>query len=239
MKHFRLERKEVSDEGWLAVLNTSTFSDVCGQESLWLHPDELDYYHEIKADKRRCSYILGRICAKTCYQKVCNAKNPSTIHIKTGILKDPILQNQTKTTWQTGITHSNTMAAALVFPATHPLAIDVEEWDTQRTQVMKSQCDPLELNLLLDLGLSVDVSCAICWTAKEAISKALRTGRTTSFRLFELKSIHRHEDGGYAGLFSQYHQYQFRSWVIENKVLSIVLPKRTRILFTDGEPRLS
>ncbi|MDC0264497.1 hypothetical protein OAL86_05260, partial [Verrucomicrobia bacterium] len=48
-----------------------------------------------------------------------------------------------------------------------------------------------------------------------------------------------HPDGGIRGLFINFCQYQFRSWIIEDKVLSIVLPKRTRLIFSENGPKLT
>ncbi|MBT6805405.1 MAG: 4-phosphopantetheinyl transferase family protein, partial [Verrucomicrobia bacterium] len=115
----------------------------------------------------------------------------------------------------------------------------IEEWDTKRATTMRTQCHTEELHCLEKIGLGSAASGAVGWTAKEAISKALRTGMTCPFKLFGLKSIEAHPDGGITGLFINFCQYQFRSWIIEDKVLSIVLPKRTRLIFSKNGPKLT
>lgn len=237
-QHFDLERKEFRDEGWLTCMETSMFESVKSQWASWLHSEESLYYESNLVDKRKNSFLLGRICAKISYLQANPDQSRSKINIKTGVFKDPILQNPSPIQWQIGITHSNKIAAAIAFPATHPMAIDIEEWDTKRTKTMKTQCRSEELHALEQLGLTNDVACTVCWTAKEAISKALRTGMTSPFELFGIKSVEKHSDGGFSGLFVNYCQYQFRSWILEDKVLCLVLPKRTRILFSNHGPKL-
>jgi 4'-phosphopantetheinyl transferase len=238
-QNFKLERKEVSDEGWLTCIGLEAFDSNENQWTQWLHPEEKAYYQSSLVKKRKKSFLLGRVCAKASYLQAIPQQDASKINIRTGIFKDPVLQNQSATQWQIGITHSNTIAAALVFPATHPMAIDVEEWDTKRTKTMKTQCEAEELHCLEEIGLSSAKACAVCWTAKEAVSKALRTGMTCPFELFGIKAIKPQADGGITGLFTNFCQYQFRSWVIEDKVLSIVLPKRTRLIFPENGPHLA
>ena len=238
-QHFKLERKEIIDEGWLTCVGIDAFDSNESQWTQWLHPEEAAYYHSSLADKRKKSFLLGRVCAKTAYKQTNPQEDASKINIRTGIFKDPVLQNQTAIQWQIGITHSNTLAAALVFPATHPMAIDVEDYDTKRAKTMKTQCKPEELRCLEEIGLGNEAACAVCWTAREAVSKALRTGMTCPFELLGITSIKPHADGGITGLFANFCQYQFRSWVIEDKVLSIVLPKRTRLIFCDNGPYLT
>ena len=237
-QHFNLEREEQSDEGWLACLGTEVFQTLQDESTHWLHPEEAEYYHSVLAEKRRKSFLIGRVCAKIAYQAASKSQNAALINIRTGIFKDPVLQNLTSIQWQVGITHSNNMAGALIFPATHPMALDIEEMDPKRVSVMKTQCKTKELHYLQELGLSDKISSAVCWTAKEALSKALKTGMTCPFELMEINSIHHHKDGGLSGLLSNFHQYQFRSWIIENHVLSIALPKRTRLIFRDDGPNL-
>jgi 4'-phosphopantetheinyl transferase len=238
-QHFRLKREESSDEGWFTWIDMKTFDHIESKSKQWLHPEEMAYYQSSLAEKRKKSFLLGRVCAKTSYLQASPQKDPSKINIRTGIFKDPVLQNQSATQWQIGITHSNTAAAALVFPATHPMAIDFEEYDTKRAKTMKTQCKPEELHSLEKIGLSNEAACAVCWTAREAVSKALRTGMTCPFELFGIESTRSHPDGGVTGLFVNFFQYQFRSWMMDGKVLTIVLPKRTHLIFSDNGPYLT
>ena len=238
-QHFSLERKELSDEGWFTCLGINGFDSNESQWTQWLHPEEATYYQSLSAQNRKQSFLLGRVCAKNAYLNANPQESPPNVHIQTGIFKDPILQNQSTTQWQVGITHSKSIAAALGFPANHPMALDIEEWDTKRATTMRTQCHTEELHCLEKIGLGSAASGAVGWTAKEAISKALRTGMTCPFKLFGLKSIEAHPDGGITGLFINFCQYQFRSWIIEDKVLSIVLPKRTRLIFSKNGPKLT
>ena len=73
------------------------------------------------------------------------------------------------------------------------------------------------------------------WTAKEAISKALRCGMTCPFQVFEISQPDR---CGYSvsGFFEKFRQYRFLALpVFERYVLGIVVPRHAGLVLDAHE----
>ena len=78
---------------------------------------------------------------------------------------------------------------------------------------------------------STDLAATVVWTAKEALSKALRCGMTCPYELLEICGLEQ-RDGFFLGRFKNFGQYQFQSWQRGNTVVTIVLPKKTELEFS-------
>ena len=236
---FELKREDHTEKGAFVAIDVIRYNQLEGHLEHWLHPEERDYFHSLKAPSRRRTYLLGRTAAKTALQNLDITCNPPGVHIKTGIFKDPIPCFPMKNPIHVSISHTASMACALAFPAGHPMALDLEDIQLKRARVMKVHCEEDELRSLKQLGIEDDAASSIIWTAKEAVSKALRTGMTCPFALMKLKSIRADTNGSITGFFDNFAQYQFRSWIMDSRALTIVLPKRSELVFPSQAPKLS
>ena len=111
------------------------------------------------------------------------------------------------------------------------MAVDLEEIDEARTKVMMTQVGRDEGDLARSVCASIDLGATVVWTAKEALSKALRCGMTCPYELLEICGLEAC-DGIYIGRFKNFGQYKFQSWQARNAVVTIVLPKRTEMEFS-------
>lgn len=109
------------------------------------------------------------------------------------------------------------------------MALDVEEPDAARAAIMKSQIEPGELDEAVALTESETGACTLVWTAKEALSKALKCGLTIPF---ELLAVDRLERGSayISGQFRNFGQYKFQTWRHGGVALTLVLPLRSELL---------
>jgi 4'-phosphopantetheinyl transferase len=205
----------------------------------WLHSDEKLYYGILTAKQRQTSYLLGRISAKRALLELAPNHAYTSINICMGAFKDPIPHFLCDRPLQVGITHSSTMAAALAFPATQPMAIDMEDLDSRRAQTMKKHCDPKEWNDMDASDMDPTLLYSILWTAKEAVAKVLRIGLTSPLELMAVRGLQTHPEGGWTGFYQQFTQYQFHTWLIDQRVVSIVFPKKSRLLFPEKTPILT
>ncbi len=108
------------------------------------------------------------------------------------------------------------------------MAIDVEDIDENRTKAMLTQIGRAEGDLARSVCASADLAATVVWTAKEALSKALRCGMTCPYELLEICGLEA-GDGVYVGCFKNFGQYKFQSWRRQNNVVTIVLPKKTEM----------
>lgn len=74
------------------------------------------------------------------------------------------------------IAHTNHSAVAVAFPETHPVGIDIEDICDERSQTISTQLTDSEKSLRTNLSISEALFNTILWTAKESLSKVLKTG---------------------------------------------------------------
>ena len=238
VQSIRLVRADAAFTGYFASVGIAAYPALRAQVEAILHPAELEYFRPLPAEGRRTSFLLGRYAAKCALLPRLGPVNLSSIKIEFGVFKNPIVCFPLAEPCHVSITHSDTLACALAFPAAHPMALDVERIDAARTRVMATQCLEGERRKLAAIGLTEDAACTVLWTAKEAVSKALGTGMMTPFELFEVQGVESLGGGQYRGLYKAIGQYQFRSWILGDNVLTIALPKNTQMEFDAGGPAL-
>jgi 4'-phosphopantetheinyl transferase len=204
-----------------------------------LHRNELEYFLPLPAESRRISFLLGRYAAKKALRVHLPDADFPAINILSGIFKNPVVCFPMDYPWQVSITHAGSMACALAFPTVHPMALDLEVIDADRTRVIATQCRESEWRDMEPCGLDRAAACTVLWTAKEAIAKALKTGMTCPFELLEVQSVVRLGERKYQGFYKTLGQYKFYSWIQNNFVLTITLPKKTEIEFASGRPDLA
>lgn len=239
VQSFVLRREEARFAGYLAGVDAEAYPRLAAEADAVLHPDEAAYFRRVPSERRRSGFLLGRYAAKAALAARWRGAEFAKINIAFGVFKNPVVCFPTEEPWAVSITHTDALAGALAFPAVHPMALDVETVDAERARTMASQCAAAERSELARRGLDDATACTLVWTAKEAVSKVIGTGMMCSFELLETMDVERREDGSWRGLFKALAQYQFRSWIQGETVLTLALPKRTEIEFEGGSPRLS
>jgi len=181
-------------------------------------------------DRRRQSYFLGRYAAKRALNFLTD-EDPAELTIYHGVFDNPVVEsNKTPFRFDVSITHSSDVAAAIAFPTAHPMGIDIEQVDQAKAQVVEKELTPYECALFshTDFGLSHPSMLSMAWTIKESISKVLKTGLMTPFSMYEILSISCN-NYVYTSYFKNLSQYKSLSFLINNHVCSITLPKNTNL----------
>lgn len=216
----------------LAYVHTHQFKAIAEWAGEFLHPEEMEIFRALKAERRQISYLLGRYTAKSALDKCIGLDfEPTKALIVSGIFNQPVVQCQTLRPLGVSISHSDRLVCSLAYPEEHPMAIDVEEIDEARTKVMLTQIGSGESALAQSVCPSIDTAATVVWTAKEALSKALRCGMTCPYELLEICGLEKCE-WGYTGRFKNFGQYKFQSWRRRDSVITIVLPKKTEMDFS-------
>jgi 4'-phosphopantetheinyl transferase len=149
------------------------------------------------------------------------------IEIRPGVFQHPVVHlDGGGARRQVSITDSEPWGAALAFPEEHPMAIDVER--VQARDVLASLCVPTahEGPRLAACALAEPQRHSIAWTAKEALSKVLKTGLTLDFKILEISALHPHARH-LECLFANFPQYRAVSWLLQDFAWSIVLPRKS------------
>lgn len=193
----------------------------------YLQEEELDYYTNLQVEKRRRSFLIGRLCAKKAIQLYTDTEDPREIVIRRGVFQQPIVSLSSYSNVQVSITHSNDLGAAIAFSEEHPMGIDIEKMFEGITSI-ESILTVKEEKLINILNLNANVALYLMWTAKEALSKILKTGFTTPPQVFEIKKVNLHSDH-ISSEYTNFSQFRAASFQVGNYMVSIVYPKRTQL----------
>jgi len=192
----------------------------------FLSVHEREYYDRLQVGKRKLSFLLGRMAAKTAISELLGRQDLLSIEIGFGVFQFPVVKTDVPQNLQVSISHCNEVAVALAFPEEHPMGIDIESIDQNKTKVIKGLVVAGEAQVIMDTGLLDAAGYTALWTIKEALSKIIRTGLTIESALLEVKTAVRMGDV-YISTFRHFLQYKAISFPCDGYMCSIVLPKGT------------
>jgi len=194
----------------------------------YLHPKEYKYYSTLQHDKRRHSYLLGRYCSKHALGKLIGLQQSNEIFIDSGVFNQPIVTSMLPNNIQVSISHCDNAGVAIAFHESHPMAIDIERTDIDRS--MAFNIDQLmtynELKLISSFINDENLRMVILWSIKEALSKVIKCGLTIPLELLEINHC-RKESTDLIVEFKNFLQYKCIIKMIDKYVCTIVLPKNS------------
>jgi len=217
-------------EAVLAFAKTTHFQTVKNNHSKWMHPREREYLKSIKFLKRQISYVVGRYSAKVAAGMILKEKDHHRIEIASGIFENPIIRHHSFIIPELTLTHNQDLAISIASASGHVVGIDIERVDFSRIKIYERQLTARELTIAGKFGDNCPLIMNIMWTIKESLSKGIRSGLTTPFKVFEIKEFNPKGDG-YLCYFSNFGQYKCYSYLIANFILSISLPWKTNLIF--------
>lgn len=191
-----------------------------------LHPEEQAHYNTFRFDKRRSTYLLGRIAAKQAIHALTSQDNLHNIAIGSGVFQFPVVKYNPQGNLQVCISHCDELGIALSYPEEHPLGIDIEIPDPSNVAALKEQLTDAEILLASAQALPEATGFTMAWTIKEALSKILRTGLTIDLKLLEIKSLQK-QDGVYVSDFRHLIQYKAVSCIAGDYICTVVMPGKT------------
>lgn len=219
-----------SEHAFRAAFCFSFFSSRDNYEDLikCLSTEERDYFNTLSFEKRINSYLLGRYVAKQAVAVLTGEDRLSNIIIQKGIFTQPIVV--TDKNIQVSITHCNNLGAAIAFPEAHPMGIDIEEINENKRNILEAQITKFEKEKVNFIPITYDMWLTLLWTAKEALSKVLKTGLMTPFEIYE---IYKYElyDNFIICYYRNFPQYKVISFNIGSYMCSIVYPLKSQLVF--------
>lgn len=193
-----------------------------------LHYDECKYFETLKHSRRKNSFLLGRYSAKKAISVLTGEEEPEKILIKNGIFNQPIVIYDSFSNLQISLTHCDDIAASVAFTDLIVLGIDIERINKRISLRIEDEITKSEKELANSVSHSYESFLMIIWTIKESISKILKTGLTIPLSILEVKDLEA-QDGYYVSTFVNFNQYKSISFIIEEYVCSITLPKNVEI----------
>ena len=219
----------------LTIASTPSMETIEEIATKILNTDELSYLKQVKAPARKKNYVLGRYVAKKSIGRYIKEPDLKTITIKQGTFTHPCPEHPNKPTPNITISHSHNIAIAIACSHEHPLGIDIEKMtDKNKAAIERSSTEQekKQLQKLNDIKHPFPLHQTALWTIKESLSKAIRTGLMTPFKLIEATNL-TPEEHVWTNHFKNFSQYKCHTWSIhENEVtyiLSLSLPKKSNI----------
>ncbi len=226
-KRFELYCEDRIIEGGLC-LSSASFENLNFESDLFLHPKERAYLKSLTHSKRQKSFLLGRYCAKQAVASYINHEAFTHTLIENGIFQQPVVYHPHHSNIQVSISHTDLFGAALAFPETHPMAIDIETVCVIKIATMQTQLVGAEQKFSSSFSGTEIELVTLLWTAKEALSKVLKCGCMIPFELLEVETL-LNFDHFTLSYFKNLYQYQALSFPVGNTFCSIVYPKKTEL----------
>lgn len=178
-------------------------------------------YEKIKSEKRQKEYILGHFAGKKAVQILLDEqKKMDEISINHGMFGQPIVDCGCNI--QVSLSHSSDYVVAVAFDEKYPCAVDVETIRKENREAIKHYLTLNEQKMVNSNRIS---DYTVIWTAKEALSKILRTGLTTELSIYEVEQLEVNSRQS-NGLYKYFKQYKFISKEIESNIVTLALPKK-------------
>jgi phosphopantetheinyl transferase len=220
---------------------------------LFFHPREVTLFRQIANTDRANEFLMGRFVAKralallfgkesyvsgteSCMSgeesympgaenSMSGKESYNRICIDRGTFMQPILLANGSGSLDISITHKRDMIAAIAFPKSHPTGIDLEKIEPSSRPTLESQMTKPEILAVASSAENYLNALWQLWVVKEAVSKVLKTGLTTSFLLFETCKHSFNKRGELSCYFSHFYQYHAQSWILDDHVLAVVHPR--------------
>jgi 4'-phosphopantetheinyl transferase len=221
--------RDVILNGNLCLVKKESFIE--WEKISFLSYSERNRYNFLKADIKRHEYLLGRLAVKHSVAGLLKVDNLSEIIVESGVFNQPIVKFENPIPHcniQVSLTHSDNIAASIAFPEEHPVGIDYQVLDEDLYMVVESQLTHYELDLYKKLSLSKGKVLNVIWTAKEAISKVMKTGLMTPLFIYEIEKIMVYSNK-VISFFKNFPQYKAVSFIDEKKCLTVVIPRNSEM----------
>lgn len=205
----------------LLEMNTLNYEEI---KEEYLSKEEILTYESILYEKRKLEYLYGRVAGKVALSELAPNLCKNEVTISNGILMQPYIKSRVNNNVGISLSHDNQYAAAIAYPDDYICGIDVETIEENRKEVINRILTTKEKRNLEKNTDRKTLLTFMSWTAKEALSKALKTGLTTDMKYYEI-SDYWMEGNFLKGKFTYFSQYEFISFQKAEHLVSVVVPK--------------
>ena len=223
-----LKRDSHSDHACLSLAHYSLYPELTQSAASFLHPRELAYFNSLSELKRKTDFLMGRYAAKLALKRLIPGAHGSDIDIRPGVFQQPLVTGPACQGVSVCITHSAHLSAALAFPTSHPVGIDLEAIEASHLPSLQEHVETSEFPADVR-SIDEDIaSYTRAWTIKEALSKVLRCGLMTPFSVLRLADDGAIQNQTWSGGFENFHQYRYLSLASPKFAFALVHPGRTQ-----------
>jgi 4'-phosphopantetheinyl transferase len=204
-----------------------------------LAPAEAAAWRRCRTRSREMTYLSGRFAARQAVALYLSDVANRSFEIASGVFNQPIVHCPVDEPPAITISHTADVAVAIAHESGHVMGVDVEIAGAGGAALERFLSDA-ERRLARAIPGDEDRRLTAVWTMKEALSKALKCGLTVPLGVFEVSRVDPIPADGVRAEFSNFTQYKCLTWMLPRHVLSIVVPRRTELVFDPAvlsEPR--
>lgn len=177
------------------------------------------------SESRKASFVAGRVCAKGALGQLMSVSSFAEIDIQTGVLGQPVVFYIPQCGYQVSISHTKGRAIAIAYSESHPMAVDIEQLRASSEHAIVKYITSEEV--VLASSLSEPWIYLLMWSARESVSKVLRTGLMASGLVYQINDVRSVSPQIYELLFTHLFQYKVLGFVLDDYVITLCLPKHT------------
>jgi phosphopantetheinyl transferase len=160
----------------------------------WLHPLEITYLNELRFEKRRQDWLLGRWTSKKLLQLVLFPDFPlNQIEIRKGPNREPMVFFRAEpVSCRLSISHSHGRSFCVLSKEERALGCDLEKVEIRSEGFIRDYFTDRERSLFDENYRGIfdrDSYFTLLWSAKESVMKACLTGLSIPAKNIELKEI--------------------------------------------------
>ncbi|MBO9509218.1 hypothetical protein [Thalassospira sp. A3_1] len=194
-----------------------------------LHAAEKARLSGFRHDRRRKSFISGRLAAKAALTAHLPGIDPQSIEIGSGVFDQPMIVGGGEDVqgMAVSLSHSDRFAVALVFHRAHPLGIDVDLPVMKDVPAILDGIAPDIRTMIRAHDLDDHGAACLLWVARESLAKTITTGMMTPLELYAPSSIV-HEGACFEVRYANFGQYRTIIWPGAQGWLGLTLPDQTR-----------
>lgn len=209
-------------------------NDAWQQYEAFLSGPEYAQLQRQRTQEARNSFCLGRMAAKSAAGKL-TGNAASSVSVGHGIFGFPVIEPNPDGICLS-IAHTGSSGAALCYSEKLLMGIDMELIRETNSPAMLSTFTEQEKQMRI-AGLDALLRHHLLWSAREALSKALRTGFLVPLPLLEVSSI-APTPYGYKMGFVHFSLFEAIAFELGDYLLAMVFPKKLQVDMTFA-PRLS
>jgi 4'-phosphopantetheinyl transferase len=205
------------------------FVDIEERAASLLSPAEAEGLERCRTSARRVSFLAGRFAARQAVALYLRDEPGCRFDITAGVFNQPFVTCDSTNVPGITISHTRHVAVAIAHDAGHLMGIDVETIEGARDIDERAWLTEREQRLIGAAPVDRRLTVTAMWTAKEALSKALKCGLTVPMTVLEIAMLEAQSDTAIRAEFTNFGQYKSLTWRSDRHMLSIALPKRTDV----------
>lgn len=218
---------------YYTVLGISKIEDNSFEEDyVFLSLEEKEELKKLRR-KQVDNFLVGRFAVKNIVQHILNLEQIecSKFSVKNKKSGEPYIFGTDFQHMKVSIAHSGKYGLAMVFPNDIEIGVDLEKKivDVKEKRMFINKED---INVKYEFDTNSDFKeneiYTIIWSAKEALSKCLKTGLINNINRYDILNINICKDYVW-GNFKNYSSYKFIGFKYNCYVVSIVYPKNMKL----------